>query len=112
MKIGNFSGKGKMLEIFQRILKLFENRGRNLKQGECIMVSGGMDAPGYYYAYPCKFHSINLVLELLLSQTYFNDNLQLNWLFKQFSTLTRNRNNYTSSLAKYGGLIQIPCMAA
>ena len=68
------------------------------------MVSGGMDAPGYYYAYPCKFHSINLVLELLLSQTYFNDNLQLNWLFKQFSTLTRNRNNYTSSLAKYGGL--------
>jgi len=49
MKIGNFSGKGNILEISKRILKFFENRGEIWnREGKCIMVSGAMDAPGYF----------------------------------------------------------------
>src|SRR6218665_2528719 len=39
------SGKGKIQEIFHRVLKFFENRGKSETEGKCIIVSGGMDAP-------------------------------------------------------------------
>ena len=45
-KSRNFSGKGKMLKIFYRVWTFFENRGKSETGGKCIMVSGGMDAPG------------------------------------------------------------------
>ena len=46
MKIETFFGKGKMLAIFHRVIKFSENRGTSETGGKCIMVSGGMDAPG------------------------------------------------------------------
>ena len=47
MKIGNFFGKGKILEIFLRILTFLENRGIS-ETGEVHHgLTGEMDAPGY-----------------------------------------------------------------
>jgi len=41
-----FSGKGKISEIFQKVKKIIESRGGNLKQGEnASWPLGGMDAP-------------------------------------------------------------------
>ena len=40
-----FSGKGQIFEIFQKALKIFENRGKSETGGKMHHGLGGMDAP-------------------------------------------------------------------
>jgi len=55
------------VKIFRSLKFFFENRGKSETEGNCIMTSGGMDAPDYR---PSDVTNVLQLMELSFARVY------------------------------------------